>query len=402
MNPKRQSLDALTGLRFVAAFVVLMAHTVTVASREQVSLAHLSMNAVSFFFVLSGFILTYVYFDRLTSQNVFSFYRARWARIWPLHAACLIFAVAVWLLCSGQYLNWTLLSKMLLSHFTLTQSWLPWSGLANWFNGPAWSVSTELGFYVFFPFLLWMTRKRFWPMLLVVAAITIAALWIVQFYVVPNSSMQTTRYFLYVNPICRLSDFVVGILFGRIFLTISKSNPSSLAPSVYSWRMLRDTLLEIAAIGAICISLYLFSNEGPVSHLFGKGTNVLQTWLKFGAGSSLSFAVCLLVFGLTGGLLSKVLSSRTAVYLGEISYALYLVQSPVLETIKELPATAYSSPIVIFLAANAICFCLAIFLHHLVENPFRRLIISRSRTERWQHAGSDRDTHGSDDDPQDR
>lgn len=148
--------------------------------------------------------------------------------------------------------------------------------------------------------------------------------------------------------------------------------------------MLRDTLLEIAAIGAICISLYLFSNEGPVSHLFGKGTNVLQTWLKFGAGSSLSFAVCLLVFGLTGGLLSKVLSSRTAVYLGEISYALYLVQSPVLETIKELPATAYSSPIVIFLAANAICFCLAIFLHHLVENPFRRLIISRSRTERWQ------------------
>lgn len=382
MNEKRRSLDALTGLRFVAAFVVLVAHTVKVASHGQIRLAHYSGNAVSFFFVLSGFILTYVYFDRLNKQNVLTFYRARWARIWPLHVVCMLLGLAVWLW-SGQSAKLSMVLIRLLSHTTLTQSWLPWTGLANWFNGPAWSVSTEFGFYAFFPLLLWMSRKRFWPALIVVAVITCASLAVTQFYVLPNHNIPTTRYFLYVNPLCRLFEFAVGMMFGKIFLSICKTASAEQTKPVRG-KFLRDTIIEFAAIAGICVSLYLFAKQGPVTNLFPAGTNTTQLWLERGAGSSVSFGVCLLVFGLTGGLLSRVLSCSTAVYLGEISYALYLVQNPVLGVVKNLPATQYSSPIAIYLTLNLICFGLAVCLHHLVEKPFRQLIIARSRSERRQ------------------
>lgn len=383
MNEKRRSLDALTGLRFVAAFVVLIDHTVNAAWHGQSSLTHYSGNAVSFFFVLSGFILTYVYSSRLNKQNVLSFYRARWARIWPLHVVCMLLGLAGWLLWTGTTEEMSMVLIILSLHTTLTQSWWPWDQLAFWFNGPAWSVSTEFGFYVFFPFLLMLNRKRFWPALIVVAIITCAALSVSQFYVLPNYNGPTTRYFLYVNPLCRLFEFVVGMMFGRIFISISKTDSAEPAKPVRG-KLLRDTIVEVAAIAGICVSLCLFAKQGPIANLFPPGTNAAQYWLEKGAGSSISFGICLLAFGITSGLLSKVLSCSTAVYLGEISYALYLVQNPVLRVIRNLPATQCSSPFVIYLTLNLICFGLAVCLHHLVEKPCRHFIVARSRSDRWQ------------------
>jgi len=380
---KSRSLDALTGLRFLAAFVVLICHTVNVSWRGQFQLAHYASNAVAFFFVLSGFILTYVYFDRLTKQNVLSFYRARWARIWPLHVACLVLAVIAWC--------WTVttpagLSAVLLrlgSSLFLIQSWLPIAGWANWFNGPSWSVSTELGFYVVFPFLLWMGRKRFWPVVLIVSVVSAVAVCYVQFYVLPNTNIVTTRYLLYVNPICRVFEFTIGMMFGKIFLAISRNNSIEETSSGRS-SVQKDTILELASIAAVCVSLYLVAKHGPISGLFGDGANALQLWLERGAGASLSFGVLLLIFGFSTGLVSRVLSSATAIYLGEISYALYLVQNPVIVTVKNLPAAPYTSGVVTFIALNLICIVLAMILHHWIEKPCRKLIIATSNSDRWQ------------------
>ena len=389
---KSQSLDALTGLRFLAAFVVLICHTVNASWRGQFQLAHYSANAVAFFFVLSGFILTYVYFDRLTKQNVLTFYRARWARIWPLHVACLVLAFGAWYWTANPARLSTVLLRFT-SSLTLTQSWVPIRGWANWFNGPSWSVSTELGFYVVFPFLLWMGRKRFWPVLLIVTIVSALAVCFVQFYVLPNTNVVMTRYLLYINPISRVFDFTIGMMFGKIFLSISKSNSNETATQRRG-SVLKFTILELVSIVAVCVSLYLVAKHGPISSLFGSGTNALQLWLERGAGSSLAFGALLLVFGFTGGLFSRILSSATAIYLGEISYALYLVQNPVMLTVKNLPATPYTSQFITLIALNLICFGLAIFLHHWIEKPCRKLIIATSYSERWQLLKSLRSTSG--------
>ena len=88
-KPQVQVLHALTGLRFLAAFAVFAHH---VSGRFGIEKERMWLGAlgVSFFFVLSGFILTYVYHDKLKRENLAKFYFTRWARIWPLHIATML------------------------------------------------------------------------------------------------------------------------------------------------------------------------------------------------------------------------------------------------------------------------------------------------------------------------
>src|ERR1700730_18186865 len=92
MNSKRPSLDALTGVRFFAAFAVFMFHYGASFS-EQIGVPkplttflHNGYYGVSMFFVLSGFIMTYTYIGRLSTKiELYDFAVARIARIYPVY-----------------------------------------------------------------------------------------------------------------------------------------------------------------------------------------------------------------------------------------------------------------------------------------------------------------------------
>ena len=89
MASATNKLDALTGLRALAALAVFAQHFMSIMDIK-VKLGPIGGIAVSFFFVLSGFILVYVYKGRLTGSTTPKFYFTRFARIWPLHIACLL------------------------------------------------------------------------------------------------------------------------------------------------------------------------------------------------------------------------------------------------------------------------------------------------------------------------
>src|SRR5436309_1728966 len=87
---KPTSIPALTSLRFAAAFAVMLLHYFYQTSLTNPVLKHFleHFNAgVSFFFVLSGFILVYTYYDRFTTNLSFigSFAKTRFARIYPVY-----------------------------------------------------------------------------------------------------------------------------------------------------------------------------------------------------------------------------------------------------------------------------------------------------------------------------
>jgi len=88
-SPHLNKLDALTGLRAIAALAVFAHHFMGIMDCRVIS-GPIGGIAVSFFFVLSGFILVYVYKDRLRKASISKFYFTRFARIWPLHAVCLL------------------------------------------------------------------------------------------------------------------------------------------------------------------------------------------------------------------------------------------------------------------------------------------------------------------------
>ena len=102
--------------------------------------------AVALFFLLSGFILSYTYEGHVEGRKEFaSFWEARFARIYPVYFLALLLALPF------QH-RLTLGSAS--SVIFMVQAWNPlhreWAG--SW-NYPAWSLSVEAFFYVFFPFI---------------------------------------------------------------------------------------------------------------------------------------------------------------------------------------------------------------------------------------------------------
>jgi len=159
-------IKPLTGLRFVAAMLVVMHHLlhIDVSSGHGVGrlLKKLTLNftsasfvGVSFFFVLSGFILTYTYLGRpgQVGINQRDFWVARLARVYPTYLFALaIAAVPFWQEWGGP--NTACATPKIVTALTtplLLQAWTPCA--RAWWNAPGWSLSAEAFFYLLFPLL---------------------------------------------------------------------------------------------------------------------------------------------------------------------------------------------------------------------------------------------------------
>ena len=161
VNPAIPQLDQLTGLRGIAAWLVVFYHMRTAASGlldPQVT-AFLAKGylAVDLFFMLSGFVMWLNYGDRLRDGGwaaARSFWWKRIARIWPLHLLVLgaMAAFATVLLATGRDAQDYPFAELPL-HVLLVQNWGMTEAL-SW-NHPAWSISTELAAYLMFPFAVW-------------------------------------------------------------------------------------------------------------------------------------------------------------------------------------------------------------------------------------------------------
>jgi peptidoglycan/LPS O-acetylase OafA/YrhL len=138
----------LTGLRGLAAVMVLAAHLIAIFPRDFVYLTNFSLTlaytGICAFFVLSGFVITYNYADRFGQQGnncwaSYEFLVARFARLYPLYLfVCLL---PKWGRCDGVV--------CVTSYLTMTQSWL---GLQSTIPPIelTWSISTEWFFYMAF------------------------------------------------------------------------------------------------------------------------------------------------------------------------------------------------------------------------------------------------------------
>jgi peptidoglycan/LPS O-acetylase OafA/YrhL len=157
----------LTGIRFVAAAVVVADHF---APRPFFSGADAGPAAVTLFFLLSGFVLTYT--ARPGRVRLREFYVARLARIYPAYLLGLVLAAA--LLPFGVYHpdQWCPApAPALVPDLALVQSWVP--EYTTCLDNPSWSLSCELFFYALFPLLLLLVRRVSTPRL----GLTLAACW---------------------------------------------------------------------------------------------------------------------------------------------------------------------------------------------------------------------------------
>ena len=142
-------IEQLTFTRFIAAFSIVVFHygnEIIPFNCSFVSFIFVRANAfVSYFFILSGFIMIIAYGSENTI-NISNFFKNRLARIYPIYLLALMLALIYYI----KYHSPINYSDLILNLFVI-QAWIP--GKAASFNPPGWALSIELFFYSVFPFL---------------------------------------------------------------------------------------------------------------------------------------------------------------------------------------------------------------------------------------------------------
>jgi peptidoglycan/LPS O-acetylase OafA/YrhL len=364
----RPRIDSLTGLRFFAALAVFVHHTlagsIVPGGLAQVpgtrALALVGLTGVTFFFVLSGFVLTWSWDD---ARPVWGFYGRRLARIWPLHA--LTFALAVLVILPFLDRPGTSVTQVALV-LPLLQAWVPDPTIYFAGNGPSWSLSCELFFYAMVPLLILRLRHhgRRVAYLGVVACFGFLVLVPVAFY-----ALQFGRYAmlsLWVFPPYRLGEFLLGVIAG---LAMRKG-----------WR----PRWSVSTAAIACAASYAFAAwalgdvfrspvraDRPLASLYSDALVVLP----FAA-----LIVAVAARDVAGR--RSWLASPLAVRLGAGSFAFYLIHSMVVLLAAELPSGARAlSGVPLTAAVLVVAVVVADVLHRWYERPIelrvRRVISAR-------------------------
>lgn len=176
---------------------------------------------VTFFFVLSGFVLSLAYFERQVGTR--EYLKNRIARIWPMHLFTLCLSLPLIWLSSGVILNSAFLPNLLLIH-----SLFPFQEFYFSYNAPSWSISTEAFFYLAFPVFLKAsrsverTRSRSTIIKIYLTCITALVLIIPLGIAIIPSHLQKALF--YISPLTRIADFILGVcLFHLCRLTQQKN-----------------------------------------------------------------------------------------------------------------------------------------------------------------------------------
>ena len=351
----RDRLPSLTGLRFWAALLVVTYHLSRQYHRLPLvsSLVWYGRDGVTFFFVLSGFVLAWSYAGG-AAVPARVFYRRRFARVWPLHVLATGFALAV-TAAAGGVLPW----RPVLWSLPLLQAWAPSTVYGG--NPAAWSLSAEAWFYLLLPVLLRTLLRRGDRALALLAAATCCcgvALWIAGAYV---GSPTLRDWLLDYLPLTRTPQFLLGAVAGVAFRR--------------GWRLRVGTGPAVAALVLWHLALVPWSAAVPESRWYGpySGSQLLVAPL---------FAVLVLAAaerdadgGRPNGRLARPWMRR----LGHWSFAWYLVHQTCLRLALLLfgPPHGTAEAATGWLLVAALSLGLAGALHTWVERPLEAALRGR-------------------------
>ena len=366
---KYKKIDALTSLRFIAVAMIVVHHSRGVLWLTPDFLGHFALDqAVSFFFVLSGFVLTYVYPRLSEPSSVQKFYIARFARIWPSHFAAFATLFVIFLPWSYYSITEPKNTFIAIANLMLIQGWYPAKELYFSFNAVTWAVSTEVFFYLFFPLLIkdfentWLRKFLLSLLIMIVVIVFCNVIELPSDSVVPSNEISRTG-FVYINPLCRLFEFVTGMCVAALW----KKYDGQIKVGKGS-----GTLIEVIAMSIAVSTIYFsISAYNMIQFVGAAGAEYLSH-----AGSCLSFALLIFIMALGKGHISRVLSSTILLSLGEASYSIFLYHQLILRFYSDNSGFFLNVPtFLLYIMFWILTLSISITSLMLIERPFRRLII---------------------------
>ncbi|WP_052433996.1 acyltransferase family protein [Streptacidiphilus melanogenes] len=353
-------LDSLTSLRFFAAFAVYLHHFNGFAPNGGVARipalypwSLIGAHGVTFFFVLSGFLLTWTW--QPGRQSTGGYYWRRLGRIWPAHLVATVTAMLLFYNL-GSGIGWgkdtTDLGSTLSSIF-LVQAWIPGVHPILPGNPVTWTLSVELAFYLVFPFAFrWFERLRTRTLMLISAA-SMVIVWAVDVYAL-NYCRPSFETWLMRLPVSYFPQFAVGMAFAFALRR--------------GWRMRLSPWVVLLALVAY-VPVYATHAVPPYGRY---GIQVEASVRDIVAILSVLLITAYVQRELDGrtGLLNR----RSLVLLGSWSYCYYLVHQQVIQAMYDLHLwqPAGNRNVWILAVGFAIGTLFAWLLYTLVEEPARK------------------------------
>lgn len=382
---RRKALPSLTGMRFFAALLVFFIHSlqpigpvdptgpVNPFADKDVAQGLLKFFGpagylgVSFFFLLSGFVITW---SARPGERLTAYWRRRLAKVFPNH---LVMWAAAMLLFASAY---TPVSTWMPNLF-LVNSWIDKFTVQMSVNAPSWSLCSELLFYLSFPLLLLVVRRirveHLWWWAAGTAAAPVGVGLVTKFLlpdtprlpVIPLSPTQ--NWFNYTFPPMRMFEFVLGMLLARL---------------VIAGRWPR---IPAGWVVALLVAGYAAAMYVPAPFDF-----VATTIVPFGV------AIASVARADAHGVRTR-LDGRVLVWLGNVSFGFYLSQGVVIFWGRQavLGNGTFSTPVAILVMIGMFAATLLAgwLLYTCVETPAMRYL-SRSRADRAAKAtGAARAAH---------
>ncbi|MEM6104960.1 acyltransferase [Mycobacterium sp. 050272] len=365
-------IKALTGLRIIAAVWVVLFHFRPMLSdispdfRENLApVLNSGAQGVDLFFILSGFVLTWNYLDRMgrswSTRETLHFLWLRLARVWPvylvtMHLAALLVILSLHVghvplpeandLTAVSYIRQVLLVQLWFEPFFDGTSW----------DGPAWSISAE-----------WLAYLLFGVLALVVFRMKLATrartlMWLAVAASLPPVVMLLASGHFY-TPWSWLPRIVTQFVAGALACAAVRRLRLTDRGRHFAGYL---SLLLLAAVVAV---LYWF-NVHPISGVVENDSGGLVDVL---------FVPLVITLAVGLGSLPRLLSTRVMVYGGQISFCLYMVHELVhtswgwaVEQFELTPWQSDSPWKWNVLGLLAIALALSSLLYHVVEEPARR------------------------------
>jgi peptidoglycan/LPS O-acetylase OafA/YrhL len=345
-------LDSLTGLRWWAAFAVFAYHMLNLAPLPIQDVLKYGNYGVAFFFVLSGFVLTW---SARPETSVTTFWWRRFARIYPSHFVALLLAIPVFYSFAPDPADWWVKPVdvgILLLSVVLLQGWSRDPTILFSGNPAAWTLTCEAFFYALHPALYRaFVNLRVRGALIATGVVFAAALaYRVAIILLPESGLGMLPL-----PLMRLSEFVIGIGIAQAMRM--------------GWRVRIKPLYCYLAGSMLLAGILIaprFASPGSGAWFF---LGMSNEWII------LLFAVTIAAVAWrdVSGRFS-LLRARPLVLLGEWSYAFYLVHATVIYAVLSVtgPRAASWFNLIWYLALLVVSIALAAALHYAVERPVER------------------------------
>jgi peptidoglycan/LPS O-acetylase OafA/YrhL len=305
-------ISPLTGFRFIAAFFVFLFHYKPFKKESLLwGICNEMYTGVTMFFVLSGFLIAYNYFEEAKPKFIFlkAYFIKRFARIYP-----------VYFILTSVYFIYFFIKKPLPDAgfvYFLNISFLKGFSekymLTGLFQG--WSLTVEECFYFLAPFIFWVAKKKkfLWPQTAVIILMGVLLVWVFNLY--PSPVFFENFHFLFIGTFFgRCFEFFLGIQLAILFKR--RNNRNKLLTSYYTFSGLIFVLLCLLVMNMVRIHF-------NIPHASSNYLGLMMNNVVF------PMAVSVLIWGLLteASWLSKLLSTKLFLVLGKASYVFYLIHA---------------------------------------------------------------------------